>query len=67
MAAISTSRPYWPIARRGTADAGSVGGNRAEIIAAAATALVYWLTKNLFAAMAMGALIVYLARLALAG
>ena len=43
-----------------------LGGNLAEIIAAAATALVYWLTKNLFAAMAMGVLTVYLARLALA-
>jgi uncharacterized membrane protein len=44
-----------------------VGGSLADIIAAAATTLAYWLTKNLFAAMAMGVLTVYLARLALAG
>lgn len=43
-----------------------VRGSFAEIIAAAATALVYWRTRNLFAAMAMGVLTVYLARLALA-
>lgn len=44
-----------------------VTGSPAEIVAATITALVYWLTKNLFAAMAMGVLAVYLARLALAG
>jgi len=44
-----------------------VGGSLADIIAAAATTLAYWLTKNLFAAMAVGVLTVYLARLALAG
>ena len=44
-----------------------VTGSPAEIIAAAATALVYVLTRSLFAAMAMGVLCVYLARLALAG
>ncbi|WP_193334461.1 AzlD domain-containing protein [Devosia beringensis] len=44
-----------------------VSGSLADIIAAAATTLAYWLTKNLFAAMAVGVLTVYLARLALAG
>ena len=44
-----------------------VTGSPAEIIAAAATAIVYVLTRNLFAAMAMGVLAVYLARLALVG
>ena len=40
-------------------------GGPAEAIAAAATALIYLLTRNLFAAMAGGVLAVYLARLAL--
>ena len=40
-------------------------GGPAEAIAAAATALIYVLTRNLFAAMAGGVLAVYLARLAL--
>lgn len=44
-----------------------VTGSAAEAIAATATALVFVLTRNLFAAMAMGVLCVYLARLALAG
>ena len=44
-----------------------VTGSLAEFIAALATALIYGLTRNLFAAMAMGVLAVYLARLALAG
>jgi len=44
-----------------------VTGSPAEIIAAAATAIVYVITRNLFAAMAMGVLAVYLARLALVG
>ena len=44
-----------------------VSGSPAEAIAAAATALAYWLSKNLFAAMAAGVLTVYLARLALTG
>ena len=43
-----------------------VTGSPAEIIAAAATALVYVVTRNLFAAMATGVLCVYLARLMLA-
>lgn len=42
-----------------------VTGSAAEIIAAAATTLVYVVTRNLFAAMAAGVLVVYLARLAL--
>lgn len=42
-------------------------GSPAEIIAAAATALVYVVTRNLFAAMATGVLCVCLARLALVG
>ena len=44
-----------------------VTGSAAEIIAAVATALVYVVTRNLFAAMAAGVLCVYLARLALTG
>lgn len=40
-------------------------GGAAEAIAAAATALIYVLSRNLFAAMAGGVLAVYLARLAL--
>jgi uncharacterized membrane protein len=43
-----------------------VTGSAAEAIAAAATAAVYGLTRNLFAAMAIGVLTVFLARLALA-
>jgi len=42
-------------------------GGQAEWIAAAATALVYMLSRNLFAAMAGGVMAVYVARLALAG
>jgi uncharacterized membrane protein len=42
-----------------------VTGSAAEALAAAATALVYWATRNLFAAMAVGVLAVYLLRLAL--
>lgn len=42
-----------------------VTGTPAEVIAAAATTLVYFLTRNLFAAMATGVLVVYLARLVL--
>jgi len=42
-----------------------VTGSLAEIIAAAATALVYLASRNLFAAMACGVFCVYLARLAL--
>lgn len=44
-----------------------VTGSAAELIAAAATTAVYLVSRNLFAAMAMGVLAVYLARLALAG
>lgn len=44
-----------------------VTGSAAEIIAAAATALVYTITRNLLAAMAIGVLSVYLARLWLVG
>lgn len=44
-----------------------VTGTPAEAIAAAATTLVYLLTRNLFAAMAAGVLTVYLARLWLVG
>jgi len=44
-----------------------ITGSLAEIIAAAATAMVYVVTTNLFAAMATGVLCVYLARLALTG
>lgn len=43
-----------------------VTGSAAEAIAAAATAVVYFLTRNLFAAMAIGVLTVFLARLTLA-
>jgi uncharacterized membrane protein len=43
-----------------------VTGSAAEAIAAAATAVVYFLSRNLFAAMAIGVLTVFLARLALA-
>lgn len=42
-------------------------GGPAEAIAAAATAALYLVTRNLFAAMAGGVLAVYLARLMLAG
>ena len=44
-----------------------VTGSPAEIIAAAATALVYVVTRNLLAAMAAGVLVVYFARLWLVG
>lgn len=44
-----------------------VTGNAAEAIAAAITALVYFLTRNLLAAMASGVFAVYLARLWLVG
>jgi uncharacterized membrane protein len=44
-----------------------VTGTPAEAIAAVITALVYFLTRNLFAAMAAGVLAVYLARLWLVG
>lgn len=44
-----------------------VTGSAAEVIAAAATTLVYVVTRNLFAAMAAGVLTVYLARLWLVG
>lgn len=44
-----------------------VTGSPAEVIAAATTALVYFITRNLLAAMAAGVLAVYLARLWLAG
>ena len=40
-----------------------VTGSPAEAIAAAATALMFFLTRNLLAAMATGVLVVYLARL----
>lgn len=42
-------------------------GGPAEAVAAAATALIYVLNRNLFAAMAGGVIAVYLARLALGG
>jgi uncharacterized membrane protein len=42
-------------------------GKPAEALAAAATALVFLLTRNLFAAMATGVAAVYLTRLALGG
>ena len=42
-------------------------GSPAEIIAALSTALVYVVTRNLFAAMATGVLTVYLSRLLLTG
>lgn len=44
-----------------------IRGGMAEVIAAAATALIYVATRNLFAAMAGGVLAVYLARLVLGG
>lgn len=44
-----------------------VTGSPAEIIAAAATALVYVVTRNLLAAMAAGVLVVYFARMWLVG
>lgn len=44
-----------------------VTGTPAEAIAAVATTLVYFVTRNLFAAMASGVLAVYLARLWLVG
>lgn len=42
-----------------------LSGGAAEAIAAAATALIYLVSRNLFAAMLGGVLAVYLARLAL--
>lgn len=42
-------------------------GGAAEAVAAAATALIYIVSRNLFAAMLGGVLAVYLARLALGG
>ena len=44
-----------------------VTGSPAEVMAAAITALVYFLTRNLLAAMAAGVLAVYLARMWLVG
>jgi len=44
-----------------------VTGGPADVIAAAATALIMILTRNLFAAMAGGVLTVYLARLVIGG
>lgn len=44
-----------------------LAGGLAEAIAAAATALIYIASRNLFAAMVGGVLAVYLARLALGG
>ena len=44
-----------------------LAGGGAEAIAAAATALIYLVSRNLFAAMLGGVLAVYLARLALGG
>ncbi len=44
-----------------------LSGGVAEAIAAAATALLYIVSRNLFAAMLGGVLAVYLARLALGG
>lgn len=41
-----------------------VTGSPAEVLAAAATAIAFVVTRNLFAAMATGVLVVYLARLA---
>jgi uncharacterized membrane protein len=43
-----------------------VTGSAAEIIAALATGLVFWRTRSLLPAMAIGVLTVYLARLVLA-
>jgi branched-subunit amino acid transport protein len=42
-------------------------GSAAEAVAAAATAGIYILTRNLFAAMAGGVVTIYLVRLAIAG
>lgn len=44
-----------------------LAGGAAEAIAAAATALIYIVSRNLFAAMLGGVLAVYLARLVLGG
>lgn len=44
-----------------------LAGGAAEAIAAVATALIYVVSRNLFAAMLGGVLAVYLARLALGG
>jgi uncharacterized membrane protein len=44
-----------------------LAGGAAEAIAAAATALIYIVTRNLFAAMLGGVLAVYLARMVLGG
>ncbi|MBN9365050.1 MULTISPECIES: AzlD domain-containing protein [unclassified Devosia] len=44
-----------------------LAGGAAEAIAAAVTALIYVVSRNLFAAMLGGVLAVYLARLALGG
>lgn len=44
-----------------------VTGSPAEVIAAAATTLVYAVTRNLFAAMAAGVIVVYFARMWLVG
>ncbi|MDB5539454.1 MAG: hypothetical protein JWQ89_1181 [Devosia sp.] len=44
-----------------------LAGGAAEAIAAAATALIYIVSRNLFAAMAGGVLAVYFARLVLGG
>jgi len=44
-----------------------IAGGAAEALAAAAVAVLYLVTRNLFAAMAGGVLAVYLARLALGG
>lgn len=44
-----------------------LSGGAAEAVAAAATALIYIVSRNLFAAMLGGVLAVYLARLALGG
>ncbi len=44
-----------------------VTGSLAEIIAAAATTIVFLVSRNLFAAMASGVLAVYLMRMVLAG
>ncbi|WEK04528.1 MAG: AzlD domain-containing protein [Candidatus Devosia phytovorans] len=41
-------------------------GTAAEVVAAAATAVAYFATRNILAAMAAGVLVVYLARLWLA-
>ncbi|WP_224703838.1 AzlD family protein [Devosia aquimaris] len=42
-------------------------GNPAELLAALATALMYWRSRSLILSMATGVLAVYVARLALAG